>query len=64
MADLVIGAGGLVLSVTTVTEAVSLGLVIGVAGITAVGMIYAFTKYSEVDVTIDINSGDLITTLT
>lgn len=64
MADLAIGAGGLVLSVTTVTEAVSLGLVIGVAGITAAGMIYAFTKYSELDVTVDINSGDLITTLT
>jgi hypothetical protein len=63
MAELVIGAGGLVLSVTTFTEAVGLALVIGVAGITAAGIIYAFTRYSEVDVAIDLNLEDLVTTL-
>jgi len=63
MAKLVIGAGELVLSVTTITEAVGLGLVIGVGGITAAGMIYAFTRYSEVDVAISLDLGDLVTTL-
>ena len=63
MAELVIGAGGLVLSVTTITEAVGLGLVIGVSGITAAGIIYAFMRYSEVDVAIDLDLGDLVTAL-
>lgn len=63
MAELVIGPSGLVLSVTTITEAAGLGLVIGVSGITAAGIIYAFTRYSEVDVAIDLDLGDLVTTL-
>jgi len=64
MADLVIGMGKLALSTTTLTEALAVALVICAVGASTAAVVYAFAKYSELDISIELGAGDLVSVLT
>lgn len=64
MGEIVLTTSGLALSIATLPEAVGLAVVILALGAAGAAVAYAITRYSDVDLHIELKAQDLVRHLT